>query len=45
MELTRTLAAVVVGLIAITATAQEGEIYWKPTEVAPGLFMLEGQGG
>jgi glyoxylase-like metal-dependent hydrolase (beta-lactamase superfamily II) len=30
---------------AVVAGAQEGEISWKSTEVAPGLFMLEGQGG
>ena len=27
------------------ATAQEGEISFKSTELAPGLYMLEGQGG
>jgi cyclase len=32
-------------LAAGSAIAQEGEISFKSTEVAPGLFMLEGQGG
>ena len=40
-----TLLALCALSIAVTATAQEGEISWKSTEVAPGLFMLEGQGG
>ena len=30
---------------AIAAGAQEGEISWKSTELAPGLYMLESQGG
>lgn len=30
---------------AIAAGAQEGEISWNSIEVAPGLYMLEGQGG
>jgi glyoxylase-like metal-dependent hydrolase (beta-lactamase superfamily II) len=30
---------------AVAATAQEGEISFKSTELAPGLYMLEGQGG
>ena len=30
---------------AAAATAQEGEISFKSTELAPGLYMLEGQGG
>ncbi len=30
---------------SFAAIAQEGEISWKSTEVAPGLYMLEGQGG
>jgi len=29
----------------VAATAQEGDISWKSTELAPGLYMLEGQGG
>lgn len=29
----------------VTAGAQESEISWKPTEVVPGIHMLEGQGG
>jgi len=28
-----------------TAAAQDAEISWKSTEVAPGIYMLEGQGG
>jgi glyoxylase-like metal-dependent hydrolase (beta-lactamase superfamily II) len=32
-------------LFAVAATAQEGEISFKSTELAPGLYMLEGQGG
>lgn len=31
--------------IACVALAQEGEVSWKSTEIAPGLYMLEGQGG
>lgn len=30
---------------AIAANAQEGEVSWKSTEIAAGLYMLEGQGG
>jgi len=30
---------------AVAATAQEGDISFKSTELAPGLYMLEGQGG
>lgn len=40
---------IVLALCALTfaaaTSAQEGEISWKSTEVAPGLYMLEGQGG
>jgi glyoxylase-like metal-dependent hydrolase (beta-lactamase superfamily II) len=32
-------------LFALAANAQEGEISFKSTELAPGLYMLEGQGG
>ncbi len=32
-------------LLSATALAQEGEISFKSTELAPGLFMLEGRGG
>jgi len=31
--------------LAGTAMSQEGEISFKSTELAPGLYMLEGQGG
>ena len=32
-------------LAAGAAMAQDAELSWKPTEVEPGIFMLEGQGG
>jgi len=32
-------------VLAGSATAQESEISFKSTELAPGLYMLEGQGG
>jgi glyoxylase-like metal-dependent hydrolase (beta-lactamase superfamily II) len=41
----RILLALCAFSFAVVAGAQEGEISWKSTEVAPGLFMLEGQGG
>ena len=31
--------------VAFAAAAQEQNISWKSTELAPGLYMLEGQGG
>lgn len=31
--------------LAIAAHAQQGDISWQSTEIAPGLYMLEGQGG
>lgn len=43
--ITRVLLALCAYSIAIAAIAQEGDISWKSTEIAPGLFMLEGQGG
>ncbi len=42
---TRIVLALSALLIVAAASAQEGEISWKSTEVAPGLYMLEGQGG
>jgi glyoxylase-like metal-dependent hydrolase (beta-lactamase superfamily II) len=41
----RTVLALCTLSIAVTAVAQEGEISYKSTELAPGLYMLEGQGG
>jgi len=41
----RILLALCTFLFAVAATAQEGEISFKFTELAPGLYMLEGQGG
>jgi len=41
----RILFALCTFSLAVTAGAQEGEISWKSTEIAPGLHMLEGQGG
>lgn len=32
-------------LLSTTAIAQEGDISWKSTELEPGLYMLEGEGG
>lgn len=32
-------------LLSTTAVAQEGDISWKSTELEPGLYMLEGEGG
>ena len=31
--------------LAAVSSAQEGEVSWKSTEVAPGLYMLESQNG
>ena len=42
---TRIVLALSALFIVAAASAQEGEISWKSTEVAPGLYMLEGQGG
>ena len=42
---TRILFALCTFSFAVAAGAQEGEISWKSTEVVPGLYMLEGQGG
>jgi glyoxylase-like metal-dependent hydrolase (beta-lactamase superfamily II) len=41
----RILVALCTLSFAVTAIAQEGDISWKSTEVAPGIYMLEGQGG
>jgi glyoxylase-like metal-dependent hydrolase (beta-lactamase superfamily II) len=41
----RILFALCAFSFAVTAGAQQGEISWKSTEVAAGLYMLEGQGG
>ena len=32
-------------LVAVPSISQEGEISFKSTELAPGLYMLEGKGG
>ncbi|MDX1406015.1 MAG: MBL fold metallo-hydrolase [Woeseiaceae bacterium] len=32
-------------IFVLPANAQEGDVSWKSTEIAPGLYMLEGQGG
>ena len=42
---TRILFAFCAFSFSVVAGAQEGEISWKSTEVATGLYMLEGQGG
>lgn len=41
----RILLALCALSVAVTAAAQEGELSYKSTELAPGLYMLEGQGG
>lgn len=41
----RILVALCTFSFAVAATAQEGDVSWKSTELAPGLYMLEGQGG
>jgi glyoxylase-like metal-dependent hydrolase (beta-lactamase superfamily II) len=41
----RILLALCAFSFAVAATAQEGDITFKSTELAPGLYMLEGQGG
>jgi hypothetical protein len=41
----RILLALCAFSFAVAAIAQEGEISWKSTEVVPGIYMLEGQGG
>ena len=41
----RILLALCAFSFTVAAGAQESEISWKSTEVAPGLYMLEGQGG
>lgn len=41
----RMLVALCTFSFAAAATAQEGDISFKSTELAPGLYMLEGQGG
>ena len=41
----RYLLALFAFSFTFAAVAQESELSWKPTEVAPGLYMLEGQGG
>lgn len=42
----RTVCTLLTGLVASTATfAQDGEISWAATELAPNFHMLEGQGG
>jgi len=32
-------------VVTVPAFGQEGELSWKPTEVEPGIYMLEGVGG
>ena len=41
----KVLLALCVMSFAVAATAQEGDISFKTTELAAGLYMLEGQGG
>ncbi len=41
----RILVALCTFSFAAAAAAQEGDISWKSTELAPGLYMLQGQGG
>lgn len=45
MQAIRQVAGIVTLLVASGASAQQADISFKTTEVAPGLFMLEGQGG
>ena len=42
---TRILLVLCTLSVAAIASAQEGDISFKSTELAPGLYMLEGQGG
>ena len=42
---TRTMLVLCTLSVAAIASAQEGDISFKSTELAPGLYMLEGQGG
>ena len=42
---TRILLALCALSFTVGATAQDGNISFKSTELAPGLYMLEGQGG
>lgn len=44
--MTQRLCFLVAGLLSVaTVAAQDSEISFKSTELAPGLYMLEGQGG
>ncbi|NIV18793.1 MAG: MBL fold metallo-hydrolase, partial [Woeseiaceae bacterium] len=42
---TRIVLALGAFFLATVSSAQEGEVSWKSTEVAPGLYMLESQNG
>ena len=41
----RTITAGVIGLLITSSVLAQSDITLKSTEVAPGLYMLEGQGG
>lgn len=45
MKTTRQWGVILVGFSALPSAAQDAEISFKSTEVAAGIFMLEGQGG
>ena len=45
MRLNTTLFTLLAATLVAPLLAQEGEISLKPTELAPGLFMIEGAGG
>ena len=45
MRIRLSLLAILPTLIALPCLAQEAELSYKSTEVAPGLYMLEGVGG
>lgn len=45
MRTTRNLGVILIVFTALPSAAQDDEISFKSTEVAPGIFMLEGQGG
>ena len=41
----RNLLPICALFLATAAHAQQGDVSWRSTELAPGLYMLEGQGG
>ncbi len=45
MRTMRRFGAILIVFAAAPSAAQDAEISFKSTEVAPGIFMLEGQGG